>query len=47
MLTNWADVSKAKKILGWQPQVNMRQGVEALVAWYNAERSWAKEVQTP
>jgi UDP-glucuronate 4-epimerase len=46
MLTNWADVSKAKKILGWQPQVNMRQGVEALVAWYNAERSWAKEVQT-
>jgi UDP-glucuronate 4-epimerase len=47
MLTNWADVSKAKKLLGWQPQVNMRQGVEALVKWYNAERSWAKEVLTP
>lgn len=47
MRTNWADVSKAKKILDWQPQVNMRQGVEALVKWYNAERSWAKEVLTP
>jgi nucleoside-diphosphate-sugar epimerase len=47
MLTNWADVSKAKKLLGWQPQVGMREGVEALVKWYNAERSWAKEVLTP
>jgi UDP-glucuronate 4-epimerase len=47
MLTNWADVGKAKKLLGWQPQVGMRQGVEALVEWYNTERSWAKEVLTP
>jgi UDP-glucuronate 4-epimerase len=47
MMTNWADVSKAKKMLGWQPQVNMRQGVQTLVDWYNAERNWAKEVLTP
>jgi UDP-glucuronate 4-epimerase len=47
MLTNWADVSKAEKMLDWQPQVNMRQGVEALVKWYNTERDWAKEVLTP
>jgi nucleoside-diphosphate-sugar epimerase len=47
MMTNWADVSKAKKMLGWQPQVNMRQGVQTLVDWYNTERSWAKEVLTP
>jgi nucleoside-diphosphate-sugar epimerase len=47
MLTNWADVSKARRLLDWQPQVNMRQGVERLVDWYNAERTWAKEVLTP
>jgi nucleoside-diphosphate-sugar epimerase len=47
MLTNWADVSKARRLLDWQPQVNMRQGVERLVDWYNAERAWAKEVLTP
>ncbi|KAF0109331.1 MAG: NAD-dependent epimerase/dehydratase family protein [Anaerolineaceae bacterium] len=47
MLTNWADVSKAKELLGWQPQVNMRQGVQKLVDWYNAERAWSKEVLTP
>jgi UDP-glucuronate 4-epimerase len=47
MLTNWADVSKARRLLDWQPQVNMRQGVERLVDWYNAEHAWAKEVLTP
>jgi UDP-glucuronate 4-epimerase len=46
MLTNQADVSKAKKLLGWQPQVTLRQGVQHLVDWYNAERAWASEVLT-
>jgi UDP-glucuronate 4-epimerase len=47
MRSNWADVSKARELLGWQPQVNMREGVRRLVEWYNAERSWASEVLTP
>jgi nucleoside-diphosphate-sugar epimerase len=46
MLTNWADVSKARRLLGWEPQVGLRQGVQRLVDWYRAERSWAKEVAT-
>jgi len=47
MRSNWADVSKARELLGWQPQVDMREGVRRLVEWYNAERSWASEVLTP
>jgi UDP-glucuronate 4-epimerase len=47
MVTNWADVSKAGELLGWQPQFNMRAGVEKLVEWYNAEREWAREILTP
>jgi nucleoside-diphosphate-sugar epimerase len=46
MFQNWADVSKAKKLLGWQPQVGLREGVTRLVEWYNAEREWAREVIT-
>ncbi|MBU2609826.1 MAG: NAD-dependent epimerase/dehydratase family protein, partial [Chloroflexi bacterium] len=46
MLTNWADVSKARRLLGWQPQVGLREGVQRLVDWYRAERAWAKEVAT-
>jgi nucleoside-diphosphate-sugar epimerase len=47
MLTNQADVSKARELLDWSPQVNMREGTRRLVEWYNAERSWASEVLTP
>ena len=46
MLTNWADVTKAGQLLGWEPQYDMRAGVEKLVQWYNAERSWAKDILT-
>jgi UDP-glucuronate 4-epimerase len=46
MLTNWADVSKAGALLGWEPQFGMRAGVEKLVEWYNAKREWASEILT-
>src|SRR5512134_3080617 len=47
MFTNWADVSKAGRLLGWEPQFDMRAGVEKLVEWYNAERAWASQILTP
>lgn len=46
MLANWADVQKARKLLGWQPQVPLQQGIAQLVDWYNAERQWARLVDT-
>lgn len=47
MRSNWADVSKARTLLGWEPQYAMRAGIEKLVEWYNAERDWAKDILTP
>lgn len=47
MFTNWADVSKARELLGWQPQVNLKQGLSNLIDWYIQERSWARDVLTP
>ena len=46
MRSNWADVTKAGELLGWEPQFNIRAGIEKLVEWYNAERSWASEILT-
>ncbi|HEX5840814.1 MAG TPA: NAD-dependent epimerase/dehydratase family protein [Anaerolineales bacterium] len=46
MRSNWADVSKAGVLLGWEPQFSMRAGIEKLVEWYNAEREWASEILT-
>ena len=46
VLTNQADVSKAKKLLGWEPEVSLQEGIQRMVDWYEAERSWAKEIDT-
>jgi len=47
MRSNWADVRKASELLGWEPQFNLRLGVEQLYKWYIDERDWAKDVLTP
>ena len=47
MRSNWADVSKAGELLGWEPQFDLRSGIEKLVEWYNAERGWASQILTP
>lgn len=46
MLANWADIQKARRLLGWEPQVPILDGVNRLVAWYLAEREWARQIQT-
>jgi UDP-glucuronate 4-epimerase len=46
MLNNWADVNKARRLLGWQPTVGLAEGVGRLVNWYLAEREWASRIQT-
>ena len=46
-LANWADVQKAKTLLGWEPQVSLEEGVTNAVNWYLAERDWAAQVLTP
>ncbi len=44
MRSNWADVSKARELLGWQPQVGLREGITRLFDWYRTEREWAKDI---
>lgn len=44
---NYADVTKAKNLLGWNPQVDLRDGIKNLIDWYYAEREWAKNILTP
>ncbi|HWP35218.1 MAG TPA: NAD-dependent epimerase/dehydratase family protein [Thermodesulfobacteriota bacterium] len=42
----WADIGKAGRLLDWRPQTSFEAGVGELVAWYRANRSWAKEIAT-
>ncbi len=47
MMTNWADVTRAREMLGWEPRVGLQEGIQHLVDWYMKERSWASLVETP
>lgn len=47
MMANWADVSKARRLLGWEPKVGLEDGIRHLAEWYAAERSWASTISTP
>lgn len=33
----WADISKAKKLLGWEPKVRIEEGMEKFVKWFGEE----------
>jgi nucleoside-diphosphate-sugar epimerase len=46
MSTNLASVQKAGELLGWEPTVSLEEGISRLVAWYQAERSWAAHIKT-
>lgn len=45
MLSNLADVSKAKTLLGWEPQVSLEEGIQRSVDWYRSERSFLKDIR--
>ena len=42
----WADISRAKELLEWQPQVNYEEGFKRLVRWYVDNRDWASLIDT-
>ncbi|MCJ7717966.1 MAG: GDP-mannose 4,6-dehydratase [Anaerolineales bacterium] len=46
MYTNQADISKAKSLLDWEPQVSLEEGIGKVVDWYLEERSWVKNIIT-
>jgi nucleoside-diphosphate-sugar epimerase len=41
----WADVGKARKLLGWTPQVTVEEGLRRSVAWYRENRPMAIELE--
>ena len=43
--STWADIAKAKELLGWQPRVDLETGIRGVVDWYLQNREWAKDIR--
>ena len=35
----WADITKAKKVLGYNPSTSFDEGIKKFVAWFKENRS--------
>ncbi len=40
----WADIGKAARLLGWKPEVSLREGLSRTVEWYLSNRDWVRQV---
>ncbi len=45
MLANLADIGKARRLLDWEPEVSLDEGLRRTVAWYQAEREFLKDIR--
>ncbi len=45
MLHTWADIAKAKSLLGWEPKTTFEEGAGNLVNWYLAEKGWLRQLE--
>lgn len=43
--STWANISKAKKILKWEPKIKLDEGLEKTVEWYYQNKSWLKVIK--
>jgi len=45
MMATWADITKAKKSLGWQPKTKIEQGLDFSVSWFMENHSWVSKIK--
>lgn len=43
----WAAAGAAKRLLGWQAETTLQDGIEQMVRWYIDNRAWARHITLP
>ncbi|HOF03179.1 MAG TPA: GDP-mannose 4,6-dehydratase [Atribacterota bacterium] len=45
MRSTWADISKAKELLDWQPKVTLDEGIKRTVSWMKGNWEWVRGIK--
>lgn len=40
----WADITKAKALLGWSPKIDLEEGLKKTIEWYLQNKMWARKI---
>jgi len=41
----WADISRAKELLNWEPKISLEEGLKRTVDWHIANQDWLAEIK--
>jgi len=44
MKTTWANITKAKELLDWQPEISLEHGLAQCVQWFSENLPWSAEI---
>ncbi|ADR18321.1 GDP-mannose 4,6-dehydratase [Calditerrivibrio nitroreducens] len=44
MLATWANIEKAKNMLGWTPKVDLKEGIKRTIDWYKDNYDFASKI---
>ena len=45
MKSTWADITKAKRLLDWEPKVSLEDGIRKTVEWHQSNRAWLNDIR--
>lgn len=46
LAATWADITKAKSILGWSPKTSIEEGIEKTVRWFLENKNRVREIKS-
>lgn len=41
----WADISKAQRLLGWSPEIDLEKGLDLTIEWYLQNKAWLSDIK--
>lgn len=44
MMSTWADIGKAERLLVWKPKTGVEEGLEKTIDWYLENKSWLVDI---
>ncbi len=45
LMTTWADIRKARRLLDWEPEIEVEEGLRKTIDWYLESKDWIRDIK--